>query len=93
MIGARARATWPYLLPAWLHAAFLPVITSQLASFCGKSENCFAALYLLSLVVWLFPLIPVRKRLIGASHAMVLVLLPYVPWVVFSIVTMESSAR
>jgi hypothetical protein len=84
------RAAWPYFLPAWLHALLLPILVSWLAVYFRQNENCCALLYQMSFVVWLFAVIPVRKRLVGVSHAILFILLPYVPLVVSSIAAMSE---
>ncbi len=94
MILRQVRVTWPYFLPTWLHAVLLPLIISWLISWlsplCRNSENWYALLYTLSFGVWLFALIPIRKRLVTVSHAIVFILLPYVPFVLISIATMRD---
>ena len=86
MILRQVRVTWPYFLPTWLHAVLLPLIISWLSTLCGNGENWYALLYTLSFGVWLFALIPIRKRLISVSYAIVFILLAYVPFALFSIV-------
>jgi hypothetical protein len=84
------RAAWPYFVPAWLHALLLPTIILWLTMCFLQRENCCALLYQMSFVVWLFAVIPVRKQLVGVTHAILFVVLPYVPYVVYSITTMSD---
>ncbi len=89
-IATEVKTAWPYFIPAWLHAMLLPIIISTLCTLLRNSENYFALFYNLSFLVWLFVLIPIRKRAVSITHAFVLVLLPYLPYVLFSIVSMPT---
>jgi len=86
-IARELKAAWPYFVPAWLHALVLPQV-AQTALNLG--ENLGAFVWLLSLAVWLPPLIPVLRHTISLSRALLLTFLPYVPQIVYQIATMPD---
>lgn len=84
--------TWPYFAPVWAHALFLNQIIGVLSNAITKeNENMLALSYLISFAVaWLPVSIPVFRRRISLSKAMLVGWIPYVVPVLQTIISMPD---
>ena len=78
------RAAWPYFAVIWLNAIFYYRVLHRVGF--RTNENILVLMQFASLSLCLLAIIPVRKGLISAGNAILLTLLPYMPFVLFSFI-------
>jgi hypothetical protein len=83
--------SWPWFVPAWIHAVALSLGLYSLLSRWIASENAFGFICAAALWgAWLPAIVSIRRRLITFEHAALFVSIPYITKVVLSLATMAD---